>query len=234
MFADRLMDMQKQLARSKKATDDVLRWSTMTPKRTSLLEDEAAVLTSQLSKTKKAHDGAASGSVDRSREVRTLEARMRMPCDELALLKCRESANCDLEVIACELVDGQDDITKLATGLQQSNVSSFNSIRRNVNNALVAVSKRLKEAFRLEARDLQQGVLEAVRATARSTWDPFAGAPGAVNKSLGLIIGRASSKSKSANPGAFSSRTANWDAYDDTCRSRTWSADVPPSASMPG
>lgn len=94
------------------------------------------------------------------------------------------------------------------------------------------VSKRVKEAFEREARSLQRDVRDAVHTAAESTRGSFAGVPGAVDKSLGVIIGRAVEIGKSTRPEAFSSHTANRDAYADAFGSRTRPTDVLHAASI--
>lgn len=66
--------------------------------RVRLLKEEAHLLNSQLSKPKKAPDAAVSSSDGQMIEVRALELRERMLCDELDSPKRLESTNCDLEV----------------------------------------------------------------------------------------------------------------------------------------
>lgn len=90
--------------------------------------------------------------------MKVLEAVVRMPCDELDLLKRRQSANCDLEVMAWNAADAQSDITGMVTGWHRKTVSSYELVRRKVNSALVEVSRRLKEAFECEAWSLEQNV----------------------------------------------------------------------------
>lgn len=125
---------------------------------------------------------------------------MHMSPDELGALKRRESMNCDLKVITRKVADDKGDTIDLVTGLHQSSVSSYDSICRKVNGALVEVSKCLKETFHCEAQNLQQGICEPLRAAADRIQGPFAGAPGTVVKSLGLTICRAAGRGKSARP----------------------------------
>lgn len=203
--------------------------------RTGLPEGKAAVLMLHLNELKKASDAAVLESDIRLREVRALDARVRMFCDKLYSLKRCKSANCDLELITLNVVDAQSDITNLATMLhRRSTVTSCDSIRCSVDEALVEISRRLIEAFDCEARNLQQGIREAVRAAAEGTWGPSAGASGAVDKSLGLIIESATSRCESARVDSSLFRTANQDASNDACSSRARSAEVPPSTLLPG
>lgn len=191
------------------------------------------MLVPQLSKIEKACDMAVLGFDGRLREVRDLEARVRMLCGELDSLKRHNSTSCDLEVSTRIIADAQGNITNLITGSRWSTVSSYDSTRRNVYRAWVDFSKHLKKALDLKGRNLQQGVFEAVCAATESTRGPFSSAFGPVNKSLALIIGRVAGKGSLARPNTFSLRTANRDAYADAFSSRAESGDVLPSASMP-
>lgn len=176
MAADMLTDLQKQLSESKTATNDALRRLNEMSKRAGMLEEEAVVLILQLSKTEKARDAAMSSSEDRTRDVKAVEARVRMSSDKLVSLNRRESTNCDLKVIIRKVADAQGGVTNLVMRLQCSTVSSYASIHSSSVGALVEVSKCLKKMFSCEARNLQQGVCEAVNAVAESTRGQFAGA----------------------------------------------------------
>lgn len=64
---------------------------------------------------KKARDAAALGLDSWSSKVRVFKDRMRMLCDEIDLLKRRESAICAPKVITCRVADPSSVITNLAT-----------------------------------------------------------------------------------------------------------------------
>lgn len=87
LAADRSIDMQKQVAKSEKGTDDALRQSGNIPKRVGLQERKALVLKAQLSKIETARNAAVFGFEGWSREIRALEARVRTLCNEADLLK---------------------------------------------------------------------------------------------------------------------------------------------------
>lgn len=93
------------------------------------------MLNLQLSKMDKPHDAAALGFDGWLREVRALDTRVRMLCDERDLLKRRNSANCNLEVTTRKVNYAQGDITNLFTVLHGSFVSSYNFIHRSIDGA---------------------------------------------------------------------------------------------------
>lgn len=72
---------------------------------------------------------------------------MRILGNELDFLKRRESPNCELEVMTRIVADAKSNITDTVTWLHRDTVSSYNSVRRGVDGALVEVGTRLKEAF---------------------------------------------------------------------------------------
>lgn len=86
-------------------TNDALGRLSATPRRAGLLEVKAAALSWQLSQIKNVRDAAVTESCSMYREVKTLEARVRILCDTLHSLKRRESTNCNLKVITCKVVD---------------------------------------------------------------------------------------------------------------------------------
>lgn len=98
-----------------------------------------------------------------------LEARERLPGDELNSLERRQSANCDMAVMTCKAADAQCDITNSMTSLHRDIVSSSYSLRRGFGGALVEVGRRLKKIFNCEARSLQRSVCDAVRVAAKET-----------------------------------------------------------------
>lgn len=210
--ADRLVDRQRYVTGSEKATNEALRQLADMLKRVGLLEGEALVSKLQLSKIGEAGDPAISGSDGRLRKVGALEALVRMLCDELGSHKYFESTNCDVEVITHKVAEAQEDTINLVTRLHRSNASSYHFIRRNVHGTLVEVSNRSKKVINCDACSLQQGVYDAVRAATESAQSPFAGAPGSVNKSLELFIGRATGEGESARSDTFLSRTTDRDA----------------------
>lgn len=114
MGADGLIVMHKQLAESRKAMEDALRRLAKMTIRARLFGGEAVVLTLQPMEKEKAPDAAVLGSVGWLREVGILEARVRMFCDDLDSLNRRESLDCDLDVIARNVTDAQDDLSSLA------------------------------------------------------------------------------------------------------------------------
>lgn len=154
------------MAEFKKALHDALRRLTKTAKHDVPLEGEAVVLASHLSKISKARDAAVSGSDDRLRDVRALEARVRMLCAEQDLLKRRGLTNCDLEVITCRVTDAQGDTTNLETGPHWSTLSLYEFICRNVEGVLVEAGKRPRKVFDRVACNFRQGVCKTIRAAA--------------------------------------------------------------------
>lgn len=116
---------------------------------------------------------------------------MRMLCEKLGSLKCHESTECNLEAIVRKVADAHYDTTNMGTWMPRSTVSSYAVICRDIDGALVEVSKRLKEAFDCEARTLKQSFCDALLAAVESTRVQFAGSLGALDKSMGMVIGRA-------------------------------------------
>lgn len=68
---------------------------------------------------------------------------------------------------------------------------------------LVAVSRRLKEAFDRQAQSLARSVRDAVRGAEDAVCGLFANAPLAVDTSLGVIVNRATGTGESARPELF-------------------------------
>lgn len=191
-----------------------------------LLEEEDLALMSQLTEMEEAREAAVLSFEGQSRKVRYPKARVRTLSDELDLLELLELANCILKVITCKVADSQGGITILVTGLHRNTVSSYDVTRRSADEALVEVSKCLEKSFDREARSLEQDVRDAVRAVAESTRGPFAGAPSAVHKSLGVIIERAGGKGESASAEGFLLHTEGRDACSNASRICAKSADV--------
>lgn len=96
-------------------------------------------------------------------------------------------------------------------------MSSYDSICHNVNEALEKNSWRLTEAFDRETHSPSQVVCAVVLVAAKSTVGTFAGAPCAVDESLGVItIARcAAGTDASARWEASSSQTRSRDDYAD-------------------
>lgn len=69
----------------------------------------------------------------------------------------------------CKVANARGDVVNIVKGLHRDNVGANKSIHCNVDQSLVSVSKRLKEAFNREARSLQQVVCDAVRVVVETT-----------------------------------------------------------------
>lgn len=177
------------MTESWKVADDALRRLTEKSKRVRLLEKEAIVLNSLLGKIEKECGAAVSGFGGRLREVMTLEVRVRKLQEELDFIERRDSANCSPKEFFCIVAGALSDNTKVFTKLPCDTVSLDSPTRLNVNEILVEISKRFKNAFECKACSLQQGFLYAVRAVSECTQGSFAGAPGAAGKYLEVIIG---------------------------------------------
>lgn len=83
-------DPELQVARSTRTAEGALRRLTDSSRRVELFEEEALGLKSQLGKTVKARDSAVAESNSRPREVKALEARVRLLGDGMDSLKRRE------------------------------------------------------------------------------------------------------------------------------------------------
>lgn len=79
--------------------------------------------------------------------------------DEQYLLKGHVSANCGMDVMTGKMAAKRGNIINIVTGLYQGTVPLYNFTYRNVVEALVAVSRRLKEVLDSEAQNLQQSCL---------------------------------------------------------------------------
>lgn len=90
----------------------------------------------------------------RLRALRTLNAHVSILCYQLDLLKRRDSTNYELVVTIRRIADAQGDITNLVTGIYRNTVTSYDSSFCSVVEALVDLSKRLKEDFDREVHSL--------------------------------------------------------------------------------
>lgn len=213
-------DVELHVARSTESAENTLRQLNDSSRRVKLLKEEGLSLNSQLGEIVKARDSAVAKSGSRQKEVKALEARVRMLGGEMDSLKRRESANSDLEVMTRKIVNAQGDITNVVTGLHRDAVSSYDSIRGRFDGALVEVSRRRKEAFDRKAQSLQQSVGEAVRGAPEGSRWSFVSAPAAIDKNLGIIVGRAAETGGSAKPKAASSHSASRGAQAGASRDR--------------
>lgn len=102
------------------AANDVLTQLTKTPKQVSVLKREALGLISLPNKMEKALDAAIADSNGRLNELRALEARVRMMCDEVGSLYRGVSKNCDLEPSTQKIVGAEGNAINLATGLHRN------------------------------------------------------------------------------------------------------------------
>lgn len=85
--------MQRQVAESMKARGDGPGQLAVMAKRVELLESEASLLTSQLSKMERVRDTEVSVLDDQLRGACALEARLLKFCNDIDSLKHRESNN---------------------------------------------------------------------------------------------------------------------------------------------
>lgn len=144
MATDKPADMQELVVKSAKFAADTLRRLFELPTRVKLVEEETRSLEWQLSKIGKARDSAVVDMGCRLRQMSALVARVRMFCDELYLLKRRETMNCDLKVTTCMVSNSQNNISNLVTALHQNTMSTYHFILCNVNSFVVEVSERLR------------------------------------------------------------------------------------------
>lgn len=128
---------------------------------------------------------------------------MRKLCDKLGFLKRRESIKCSLEAIVRKVGNAQGDTTNLVTRLQWNGERLYNCTCCCVDGDLVEVGNRLKEAFDPEMGSRQQCGREDVRLAAENTQNLLDGATGAVDRSLGVIVGRALSTGELSKPKIF-------------------------------
>lgn len=232
VVTDKLTGMQRQVARSAKAPDDAHKRFGKALRSVTQLGKLAQVMKLQPGKMGKARDLEVADSNSRWREVKVLEARLHMLCNELDSLKRYESASCDLEVIAHKAVNAQCNTTNLVIELRRNTVRPDDVFCRCADAALVEVIRCVMEAFNWEARSVQQGVRDAVYAAAEETYDSFVGAPGAIDMSLGVIAERAAFTGGSAVPEASLSPTAIQDAHAAASRNLPWSTTIPPIRSL--
>lgn len=167
------------------------------------------------------------------RKVRTLAALVQLMCDELGTSKRCKLTNCDPEVATRKVVNAQSDITILITELHRNAVSSYSSICRSVEVALVAVRKRLKIVFDRETGSLQQCVRNAIGVAGGSSRGLRADGPGAIDKSLPVIIDFAAGIDEWARSETSPSRTARQDAYADASSNIARPAEAPLTNSVP-
>lgn len=64
--------------------------------------------------------------------------------------------------VSCKVADAKGSMNNLVDGLRQDTLYFYASIRHNVDQLLVAISKRLKKVFDRRAKALRQDVHDAL------------------------------------------------------------------------
>lgn len=77
----------------------------------------------------------------------------------MGLLKQKSSTGCDIEVVSRNVVAAKSSMNGSADGLRPKNFLSYASIRHDVDQSLVKVSKHLKGMFEREAATLHRAFL---------------------------------------------------------------------------
>lgn len=181
-----------------------------------------------MSEVAKAHDDSDGLAEEQNRQIRMPEARIGLLEDEFDSIKRKDSTGGNTEAVSHMVADVKDDMKGFVDRLLWQTFHLYASIRGNVDQPLVEVSKLLKKMFNHLNMALHYGVHDAIRGASEDVQKSIIDTPTVVDRSLSLIVGH-SKCDETVWPGLSFAYFANNDSRRNHTRAAFDSRGVPMS-----